>query len=265
MDNVSPSVADATFPMGEPSAAPQPQPSQPLGPEGTQAPPPTGGFDQAVAPEPTTTPPVDPSQYISKAEYEALQQKLSERETLFDQIKQMADQQKKQEESARFKQAIRQQIADAYAQAADMPDSDRAIDVLFGQVQGLLDQVTQNYQQEVDSYHQNVERTMWELRAPGLANELIAQHGLDPNIQADLLTLPDEQAMTQFALRAKQYQEHLRTQFGQQMADRQAQQMRQSGVTNVGGEGSPGNLNPVPASGTAQELMPIMREIFGVR
>lgn len=266
MDNASvPPVAEAYTPAGElPAANPQ-TPSQPLGQENLQAPSPTGGSGQQAAPESPTPPTTfDPSQYISKDEYEALQQKLQEKDSVLDQLRTMAEEQRKAEQASQFKASVRNQLAAAYQQAADMPDSERAIDLINQEVEKILNAVTQNYQQEVDQYHQSVEQSMWELRAPSLASDLIRQHDLDPGIRDDLLALGNEQAMTQYALRAKQLRDQFQQQFGQQAAARQADQMRQSGVTVMGGEGPANQPYVIPESGTKEELMPVLRQIFGL-
>ena len=267
MDTTIPAspVAESQAPVA-PTAPQQPTTTQPLGQEGVQAPPSTGGSEQVAGPDTTGQTPgtFDPSQYISREEYEALQTKAAEDRSLIQRLEELANQQQEAARQTQFRNSVNDQIRNWYREASDLPDEDRAVQLISQQVFGLLDQVTQNFQQTVDQYHTDTEQVLWGYQAPGVAERLIQEHGLDPIIREELMQMPDEDSMTRHALLAKNYQQHLVARYGQARAQQAAEEIRQSGVTQMGGDGA-GSNGAMPEEISRRDAAKYMREAFGLR
>ena len=208
---------------------------------------------------------------ISRAEYEAIQQQLQEKESILKQIQQVAEQQRAEQADRQYREQLRSRLTDEVKRSmprADQEEIEGVVSSIYGLMNGEVTSLTQKYQQDMENYHREVEQAFLAATLPGFADDLIKQHNLPPEVRDDLLSFRDQNAMAQYALRVKavqqQYQSQYQQQAQQQAIAQQAQQMRGGGVFNVGGV----NAGTVPErpfdAGTSAELMPALRDILGL-
>lgn len=208
---------------------------------------------------------------ISRAEYEAIQQQLQEKDSILKQIQQVAEQQRAEQQERTYREQLRSRVTDEVKRSmprADQEEIEQAVNALYGLMNSEVSTLTQKYQQDMESYHREVEQAFLAATLPGFADDLIKRHNLPPEVRDDLLSFRDQNAMAQYALRVKAVQQQMQSQYQQQAQQQaiaqQAQQKRDGGVFNVGGV----NAGTVPERpfqpGTTGELMPALRDILGL-
>lgn len=208
---------------------------------------------------------------ISRAEYEAIQQQLQEKDSILKQIQQVAEQQRAEQADRQYREQLRSRLTDEVKRSmprADQEEIEQVVGSIYGLMNGEVSNLTQRYQQQMEDYHREVEQAFKAATLPGFADDLIKKHGLPEEVRSELLSFSDENAMAQYALRVKavqqQYQQHYQQQVQQQAIQQQVQDKRNGGVFAVGGV----NAGTVPErpydAGTSAELMPALRDIFGL-
>lgn len=222
-----------------------------LAPATTPAPTPT-----APTPEPSETP-------VSFAEYEALQRELAEKNELIGRIETLAEQQAREAKQQEFESKVGKRMRDAFERASRLQSDDEAAAVLAQEALAIAGEVNDQNQQVIDEYEKSVQQAFWEATAPGFADFLITRHNLPPSTRSKLLTFTNEHDMSHYAEQVAAINSELMQQFSQVQSATQANALRASGAMAVGGEG--GNLPPRGLEpGTAEELMPVLRQILGM-
>lgn len=244
------------------AVAAQPPVDQSLGDGFTQAPEPTVD-DTATA----TPPPAETHPEFTYEDYRALQEQLNEREDMLAQIRKVAEEQQQQQRDQQFKAELRSRLQNEIKRSVpdiDEDDVPRITEQLFGFLDGTITDVTQTYQSQINQYRDDVQQAFWAATMPGFAEDLIRQHGLPQEVKQDLLQFKTEGEMTTYALRVKAAISQFAQQQQQQAVQQQAQARRDSGVNAVGGVTGGPMPEPGIQPGTARELMPALRSIFGM-
>lgn len=203
---------------------------------------------------------------VSFEEFQRIQEELQQKQTLLQQIEEMAERQRKQEEEREYRNNLRSRIQNDVVKRLQNMDSDDDITGVIDEFVGnVLQEANTTYQNQVNEYYKQVDQALWAATKTGFADSLIAEHGLPPAIKANLLAFNDHASMELAATQMKDALKSVQQQAMQQQVQQQVQQIRESGSHVVGGV--QGGAPPVPEikPGTARELTPALRHIFGLR
>lgn len=201
---------------------------------------------------------------VSEEEFAAIKAQLEEKQNLLSRLEQMAEEQRRREQEQEFANGLRRNIQEKVAKRAANLDSDEELtEVVYEFVNEVLGTTRQQYQSEVDQYHQTVEQALWQATKGGYADHLMQQHSLPPSVKVNLLAFDNEQSMTLAAQQFKEALSAVQQQQVQQTTQQQIQQRRENGTfapSPVGGGVPRQEIKP----GTAKSLQGVLAQALGI-
>lgn len=172
-----------------------------------------------------------------KQDYEAVQSKVHEQETLLADIRRLAEEQQAAQAQSQLRAEIQQQVSDLLRKRG-VEDDDIA-SAVAELTYGRLDTTKNAYQQQMETWQSQVQQSyqegLWAASKDGFAQYLIQEHKLDPVYLPRLKQANSEEQMTLIAntLREAQqlYQQHA---YARTVQEQEAQR-RASGVDTITG------------------------------
>lgn len=260
--------------MPEQAASPVEQPfPQASAPTDQPTPSPDAGLEQApesaVADQGGQGAPEQPQEpqrpQVSEEEFERIRAQLQEKESLLSRLEEMANEQRRREQEQEYANGLRRNIQEKVAKRAANIDSDEELtEVVYEFVNEVLGTTRQQYQSEVDQYHQTVEQALWQATKGGYADHLMQEHNLPPSVKVNLLAFDNEQSMTLAAQQFKEALAAVQQQQVQQTTQQQVQQRRENG-TFAPSPASGGPALPEIKPGTAKSLQAVLAAGLGIR
>lgn len=265
MSSVTPEQAPAPAEQPFPQASAPTENLTPSPDTGLEQAPESAVAEQGVqgAPEEPQEQPQHPQ--VSYEEFQKLQAQYQEKENLLSRLEQMANEQRQREQEQEYANGLRRNIQEKVAKRAMNLDSDEEVtEVVYEFVNEVLGTTRQQYQSEVDQYHQSVEQALWQATKGGYADHLMQENNLPPSVKVNLLAFDNEQSMT---LAAQQFKEALAAVQQQQVQQQTQQQIQQRRANGTFAQSPPDGGSPPPKiqPGTAKSLEAALAAGLGLR
>lgn len=181
-----------------------------------------------------------------RQELEAANSQLQEKNSLVQQIQQMAEQQKAAQAQAQLRGEIQQNIANLLKRAG--VEDDDLLAALTDTAYGRIDQTRTAYEQQMQDYYQRVttdaQEMVWAAHKNGFASHLVGTYDLDPAFLPRLQQAKSETEMVATAEALREATQLYRQRTQSETVQAQEQARRASGVDTIAG----GNSGPTLAA-----------------